>query len=255
MTVGDQSFGGPGRIELLARILETGSITRAAAAMKMSYRAAWDAIDRMNNLAGEPLVERRTGGRGGGATLLTPRGEQLVANFRIIEEEHDRYVQRLSRSARDLKQERLLIKTLSMRTSARNQYLGRVAALRVRGTHVEVALAVGGGIVIHALIARESCEHLGLATGSTAFALVEASAVRIAGADPAAGSPQRNRFVGTVARLRRGAATIDVVLDLPGAGTIASVVAKDSVTGLDLRVGRRAAALVEDSSVIVGVPA
>ena len=39
----------------------------------MSYKAAWDAIDTMNNLAGEPLVERMTGGKGGG-TQLTRRG-------------------------------------------------------------------------------------------------------------------------------------------------------------------------------------
>ena len=45
--------------------------------MGMSYKAAWDAIDTMNNLAGEPLVERLTGGKGGGGTL-TARGEQLV---------------------------------------------------------------------------------------------------------------------------------------------------------------------------------
>ena len=56
MAVGDKSFGGPGRIELLTRVAEHGSITQAAKSMKMSYKAAWDAIDQMNNLAGEPLV-------------------------------------------------------------------------------------------------------------------------------------------------------------------------------------------------------
>ena len=62
MTVGDANLGGPGRIALLAKIAECGSITQAAKAMKMSYKAAWDAVDAMNNLAGEPLVERSSGG-------------------------------------------------------------------------------------------------------------------------------------------------------------------------------------------------
>ena len=75
MMVGGENFGGPGRIALLARIAECGSITQAAKAIKMSYKAAWDAIDSMNNLAGEPLVERVAGGKGGGGTRLTPRGE------------------------------------------------------------------------------------------------------------------------------------------------------------------------------------
>ncbi|HEX8785969.1 MAG TPA: LysR family transcriptional regulator, partial [Telluria sp.] len=58
MTVGGENFGGPGRVELLAKIAETGSISQASKAIGMSYKGAWDAIDAMNNLAGEALVER-----------------------------------------------------------------------------------------------------------------------------------------------------------------------------------------------------
>ena len=68
MTVGGENLGGPNRIALLAKIAECGSITQAAKAIGMSYKAAWDAIDAMNNLAGEPLVERLAGGKGGGGT-------------------------------------------------------------------------------------------------------------------------------------------------------------------------------------------
>ena len=85
MTVGGENLGGSGRVQLLALVGEQGSITHAAKAMKMSYKAAWDAIDTMNNLAGEPLVERVAGGKGGGGTRLTQRGQQLVENFRRIE--------------------------------------------------------------------------------------------------------------------------------------------------------------------------
>src|SRR6185369_14777996 len=88
MTVGDENFGGHGRIALLAAIADCGSITQAAKAVGISYKGAWDAIDTMNNLAGEPLVERLAGGKGGGGTHLTQRGRQLVDNFRIIEREH-----------------------------------------------------------------------------------------------------------------------------------------------------------------------
>ena len=63
MTVGGETFGGPGRVDLLAAIGETGSISQAAKALGVSYKGAWDAIDAMNNLAGEALVERATGGK------------------------------------------------------------------------------------------------------------------------------------------------------------------------------------------------
>src|SRR6478609_10660882 len=85
---GANTLGGASRIALLAAIGETGSITSAAKAVGMSYKGAWDAIDTMNNLAGEPLVVRLTGGKGGGGTRLTTRGAQLVRNFRLIEQVH-----------------------------------------------------------------------------------------------------------------------------------------------------------------------
>ena len=78
LTVGGESFGGKARIELLRAIAEKGSITHAAKAVGISYKSAWDAIDTMNTLAGEPLVARSTGGKGGGSTQLTARGRRLV---------------------------------------------------------------------------------------------------------------------------------------------------------------------------------
>ncbi|MDQ1259693.1 MAG: molybdate transport system regulatory protein, partial [Pseudomonadota bacterium] len=95
MTAGGENLGGKGRVELLAHLMRCGSITQAAKAMGMSYKAAWDAIDTMNNLAGEPLVARSVGGRGGGGTRLTARGLRLVENFQVIEEEHRRFVAQL----------------------------------------------------------------------------------------------------------------------------------------------------------------
>jgi molybdate transport system regulatory protein len=59
LTLKGASFGGAGRIDLLTRIAEYGSINRAAKSMRMSYRAAWEAIDTMNDLAGEALPNAR----------------------------------------------------------------------------------------------------------------------------------------------------------------------------------------------------
>src|SRR3546814_11797252 len=61
------------RIALLEQIAETGSITAAAKAVGLSYRAAWDAVAAMNNLADRPLVEGSAGGRHGGGPRPTPR--------------------------------------------------------------------------------------------------------------------------------------------------------------------------------------
>ncbi len=98
LTLDGRNFFGRGRVELLERIRATGSIAQAARAMKMSYKAAWDAVDAMNNAWGRPLVESATGGKGGGGTLLTRDAETLIAAFRRWEEEHRRFLESLART-------------------------------------------------------------------------------------------------------------------------------------------------------------
>ena len=73
------------RIRLLEAIDRCGSLNRAAREVPLSYKAAWEALDTMNRLAPEPLVERLTGGRGGGGTRLTGYARQLVRLHRAME--------------------------------------------------------------------------------------------------------------------------------------------------------------------------
>lgn len=75
------TYLGYGRIILLERIREHGSLSAAARSMDMSYRHAWDLVASMNREAVEPLVETVTGGRGGGSATLTQKGEEAIALF------------------------------------------------------------------------------------------------------------------------------------------------------------------------------
>lgn len=72
---------GWGRVMLLEKIAEHGSLNLAARSLNMSYRRAWELVERMNRLSPRPLVETATGGRGGGGSRLTPEGEAAVRNF------------------------------------------------------------------------------------------------------------------------------------------------------------------------------
>jgi molybdate transport system regulatory protein len=75
------TFLGYGRIVLLERIREHGSITKAAKSMEMSYRHAWELVDSMNRQAESPLVESAAGGNGGGGAQLTEAGEEAIRFF------------------------------------------------------------------------------------------------------------------------------------------------------------------------------
>jgi molybdate transport system regulatory protein len=75
------TFIGYGRVALLEKILEFGSITQAAKSLKISYRHAWELIDSMNRQAQKPFIETVTGGKGGGGTRLTKEGERAIEYF------------------------------------------------------------------------------------------------------------------------------------------------------------------------------
>jgi molybdate transport system regulatory protein len=76
-----ETFLSWGRVVLLERIRETGSIAAAARGLEMAYSHAWTLVANMNRLAGEELVARTFGGRNGGKAWLTPAGEAAIAQF------------------------------------------------------------------------------------------------------------------------------------------------------------------------------
>ncbi|WP_321813351.1 MULTISPECIES: TOBE domain-containing protein [unclassified Paraburkholderia] len=264
---GPQMLGGAARIALLAAIRDCGSITGAAKAVGMSYKGAWDAIDAMNNLAGEPLVVRSTGGTGGGGTRLTPRALRLIETFGAIEREHRRFLERAaaavsaleSASNRDaalsVSGDLAVLGRFALRTSARNQLYGIVAEL-VRGAiNDEVSIALPGGQRLAAIVTRESADALGLAQGVAVVALVKASSVVLVagGEDAAARLSARNRLGGVVSHVRRGEVNAEVTLELPGGTVVAAVITDVSVDALGLDIGASATAVFKASSVLLGV--
>ena len=76
-----ETYLGFGRMVLLERIKEFGSISQAAKSMAMSYKQAWDLVDSMNRQAQEPLVCTSKGGKGGGGAYLTKAGETAITQF------------------------------------------------------------------------------------------------------------------------------------------------------------------------------
>ncbi|HKI97422.1 MAG TPA: TOBE domain-containing protein [bacterium] len=250
-----RGFLGHGRIELLRQIGERGSIAQAARAMGMSYKAAWDAVDAVNNLAEQPLVVRTRGGARGGATHLTEAGRELIRVFAVFEAEHTRFLSALSaRIGAPVEFDRIA-RRLALQTSARNQFWGRVTALRQGELSAEVTLDIGGGNALAAVITNESAEALGLHEGAEACALIKASLVIVATPEGARGTSARNRLCGTVSRCREGTVNGEVSIALEGGKTITATLTTESIRALGLAEGRPACALVKASHVILAVTA
>jgi molybdate transport system regulatory protein len=76
---------GRGRVELLERIHQSGSIRQAALQMKMSYKQAWDLIKQMNEHFSLPVVISHRGGKGGGNAIITEHGLKVISHFHLLQ--------------------------------------------------------------------------------------------------------------------------------------------------------------------------
>lgn len=247
------AFLGDTRIRLLEAIDRYGSISRAAKAVPLSYKAAWDAVDAMNNVAEEPLVQRSTGGRHGGGTVLTEYGRRLVAMYRAVEQEYQAALDRLAgqlgeRGAGDVRQFQNMLRRMSVRTSARNQFTGTVSAMHEGPAGFEVHLRLDDDNELTAAITQESAENLGLKIGAEVHALVKATAVALS-TERSIEAGVRNLLCGTVERIHRGNLNAEVSVLLSSGRTITAVVGKEAMHQLKLEVGKRCCALIEASAV------
>src|SRR5436190_8796882 len=125
---GGGSRVGPERIALLEAIGGLRSIRAAASHVGLSYKAAWDAVQALNNLFETPLVTTQAGGAKGGVAELTPAGRAVTAAFHRVESELAGVVERLERDLAGAPTVDVshLFWSLGMQTSARNALRGVV---------------------------------------------------------------------------------------------------------------------------------
>jgi molybdate transport system regulatory protein len=235
------------RVALIEAIGELGSISAAARRTGLSYKAAWDAVQALNNLFDGPLVTAAPGGRRGGAAVVTERGQAVLQAFRRVQAELDAALARLDQAV-----EPDLFWSLGMKTSARNALRGRIARLAAGAVSTEVALALGEGLEIVAVVTRQSAAELGLAVGAPAIALIKSSFVVLAKGENLRTSA-RNQIPGTVASRDDGAVMSEVRLDIGAGKTLAATITLESAEALDLRVGDPVFALVKAPHVILAM--
>ena len=251
----EEAFLGGDRIGLLEAIDRFGSITRAAREVGVSYKTAWDTINAMNNAAERPLVERAAGGLGGGGTVLTSEGKETVRLYRVLQGEHQRFIERLEGRLGDVGHFYSLLRRVAMRVSARNVFLGKVAELRKGAVNTEVSLSLKGGETLCSVITNESAGILGLKPGMEAYAFFKASAVILGKDLHGAKVSARNLLCGTADRIVHGAVNAEITVVLRGGSVLTAIITDESAKHLLLAKGDHVCALVKASSVILGIDA
>jgi molybdate transport system regulatory protein len=240
----------PRRLRLLQAIDMTGSVAQAAKQIGMTYKAAWDAVEIMNNLAGLPLVICQHGGKGGGGATLTATGLQIVHTYEHLSLLQAKWLASLQQVDADVLP---IIKRLTMKTSARNLFHGTIEKITLGTVNVEVVLKLQGDIRIISNITLDSLERMQLKEGSTAWALVKASWVLLAEPAIQGKTSARNCLCGTVSRVVAGPVNVEVIVELDGGNTVAAIITHESVETLGISVDKPICVLIKSSHVLLGV--
>lgn len=256
----NQKYLGEKRIRLLEQIDIHGSLSTAAKAAGLSYKAAWDALNVMNSLAENPLTIAATGGSGGGGTILTEEGRRIVKLFKAFEQEHRSSLMRLEKTLGDLdhylpllQDTSLRVSTKNIRVSTKNILPGTVEEIVRDGTVAQVVLRLSEGLHIYSVIGDDCVDELSLKKGAEAYAMIKASSVMISNAPDRPDLSARNIIPGLIQAVSDQSVLGEVSLDIGGGLTITSTITRNSAQNLNLAKGDRVWAVIKSSSVIIGV--
>jgi molybdate transport system regulatory protein len=237
------------RIEILRLVARGGSISEAGRQAGVSYKAAWQAVDTLTNLAGVPLVERAVGGAGGGGARITPAGLALLAGAEKLDQARQQVLALLQSPHTDFP----ALPTTLLRTSMRNQFPCRVLQLQRTGQVVRVTLQIANDDNLVARITQASAELLALQPGQVVLALAKATAVKVTASAPSAPSAPmaENSLAGHVSRVSRSPSGDEVAVTLAAGIQLVGF----AEPGSGLRARSRAWLTLDATAVVIALPA
>lgn len=240
-------------VTLLEEIKVCGSINQAAKSVGMSYKAAWERIENINNISHQPLIKRQVGGSGGGGTVLTEAGHQFLKRAHLLQREFTSFLNFFYFSPEEAFHTLKTLRRIEMKISARNVWLGNVAQIEKGAVNSVVTVALRGQDQVVSVITDNSVQRLGLEIGTEVLVIVKAPSVILAqDVDPNKVSA-RNILKGTINRIVSGVVNDEVVIDLAGGNTVTSILTSESVRRLGLKEGLNVTAMIKASDVLLAI--
>jgi len=237
---------------LLRAIDEEGSISAGARKIGLSYKAAWDAVDAMNTLAGEDLVERSAGGHRGGGARLTPRAHALLELYLSLDQAHERFLGQLAALAQEAAPDLDLIRHLMASDTVQNKLRGVVTRILADSVTPGVVVRIDGTTEIVAQPDARATRELDLSPGRSVLLFIDAAAIVIGLAGSTEQLSARNQIDGEVGYIHQDTLGNQIGIHLPGGQTLISLITPESIQSLGLEPGSRVRAIFKASAVTLG---
>ncbi|WP_416776170.1 molybdenum-dependent transcriptional regulator [Xenorhabdus budapestensis] len=249
-------FADPRRIELLKQIKITGSISQGAKQAGISYKSAWDAINEMNHLADELMVDRATGGKGGGGAQLTRYGERLIQLYDLLEKIQQKAFDVLNQDSLPLDSLLAAISRFSLQTSARNQFFGTIVERDYENIQQNIRILLADDKTsICVAVTEQSANRLNLVKGKEVIALIKAPWITLSKGTVAATSSNNisfeNRLSGQISQIETGKQCSEIILTLDGGESLCVTLSNQEIEDLALQLHDPVTALFNADKVII----
>lgn len=222
---------GRGRIELLKHIHETGSISQAAKAMKMSYKAAWDSVDGINTMYGETIVERSSGGKHGGGSRLTEAGLKFVEQYDKYTKMFESFLVYMDNNPDGA----IHYENYELKTSSDNLFNCVVKSIEP-GTVMCSLILDCSGILIKSKVSQYSVDRLNIKTGDLVTAMINSVDLTLGLDDDSVSLSYDNKFKGKVYTVKKGAVNSEVLIKVDELKSyLRVIITNESVDNLNLK--------------------
>lgn len=247
----DRLFADPRRIALLKQIEQTGSISQGAKLAGISYKSAWDAINEMNQLSDQLLVERATGGKGGGGAVVTRYGMRLIQLYDLLGQIQQKALNALSDDQLPLDSLLAAISRFSLQTSARNQWFGRVVKREREAVQEQVDILLADGVTrLKAAVTARSAARLALDEGKEVLILLKAPWVSLTRNKEEARAAD-NQLSGIISEVTDDGAHSEVLLRLADGQTLCATLSAAEARAQAWQAGETITAFFNADKVII----
>lgn len=246
-----KSLVGRDRIDLLEALGEQGSISAAARVTGLSYKAAWDALNTINNLLPSPAFEAKTGGQRGGGAELTDHGRALILTFRLLEDRLKRAAQLMPDVGTGTLNPLDVLLGLGLRTSARNAFRCRVLSLSTGPVNSEVRLQLSRTATLVSTITSESVQTLSIRPDREILALVKASFITLHPPTSKDITGYENHITGIIVHRNDSPENSEFQIDINDGRILTAVISNTDSANLTLGPGDTTTATFKASHIIL----
>lgn len=232
------------RIDILQRIKTFGSISEAARSAGISYKAAWQAIETLSSLAGQPLIEKSVGGASGGGARITKAGEAVLEASAALNKVRNQIISDIGKGESP---KLAALASVSLRMSIRNIIPCTITSIHGGMSMCKVKMKVCEEQYLRSSVTLESQQLLGLKEGKQVLALFKASAASVSKEKP---EDKNDCYLfGQVARLPQKEKGGEVTLRLPNGINVVGFVHGNH----GLEIGSDAYIQVPEQSVVIAL--